>query len=213
MNQPRRPGSLPRHLLSRGFSLGLGALSAPLLPVLARARWFRFLPHRLVRTTPPVGADLIHVLGGARERPTLRVDHGVSLFQLGLAPRLLLTGTGFGIDWAQHNSKRARELGVPEHALLAEASPRSTRAEARVLYELAQRESLRSVILVTEAFHAERATRLFERAVRGTGIRILSCPAGLSTFPPPGWWQDLQTRSLLLGEAARLWLARATGDA
>jgi len=213
MNRPRRPGSLPHHLLSRGFSLGLGALSAPLAPALAHARWFRCLPQRLVRTTPPATADLIHVLGGARDQPHLRVDHGISLFLRGLAPRLLLTGTGFGIDWAQHNHRRARELGVPGHALLAEASPRSTRAEARLLCELARREELRSVIVVTEAFHAERATRLFERAVRGTGIRILSCPADLATFPPPGWWQDLQTRSLLLGEAARLLFARATGDA
>lgn len=213
MNQPRRPGSLPRHLLSRGFSLGLGVLSAPFLPALARSRWFRCLPERLVRTTPPTAADLIHVLGGAREQPHLRVDHGVSLFQRGLAPRLLLTGTEFGIDWAERNSRRARELGVPDHALLADASPRSTRGEARFLSALARRENLRSVMVVTEAFHAERATRLFERAVRGTGIRILSCPADLAAFPPPGWWQDLQTRSLLLGEAARLLLARATGDA
>jgi uncharacterized SAM-binding protein YcdF (DUF218 family) len=140
------------------------------------------------------------------------VDHGVSLFQRGLAPRLLLTGTGFGIDWAEHNSRRARELGVPDHALLADASPRSTLAEAKVLHELARREGLRSVIVVTEAFHAERASRRLEQALQGTGIRVLSCPADLGTFPPPDWWQDLQTRSLLLGEAARLWLARPTGD-
>jgi uncharacterized SAM-binding protein YcdF (DUF218 family) len=200
-------------LLSHGFSLGLGALSAPLVPALARLHWFRFLPHRLVRATPPAAADLIHVLGGARGGPYLRVDHGVSLFQRGLAPRLLLTGTGFRIDWAEQNSRRARQLGVPDRALLADASPGSTRAEAKVLHELARREGLRSVIVVTEAFHAERATRRFEQAVRGTGIRILSCPADLGTFPPPVWWQDLQTRSLLLGEAARLLLIRGTGDA
>jgi len=200
-------------LLSRGFSLGLGALSTPLVPALAHARWFRCLPNRLVRQTSPAAADLIHVLGGARKREYLRVDYGVSLFQRGLAPHLLLTGTGFGIDWAEHNRRRARELGVPEDALLSYASPLSTRAEARLLCELAQREGLRSVILVTEAFHAERSARLFERAVRGTGIRILSCPADLGSYPPPAWWQDLPTRSLLLGEAARLWLARPTGDA
>jgi uncharacterized SAM-binding protein YcdF (DUF218 family) len=200
-------------LLARGFSLGLGALSAPLLPALARARWFRFLPQRLVRQTTPVAADLIHVLGGALDMTRLRVDYGVSLFQRGLAPRLLLTGTGFGINWAEYNSRRARELGVPEDLLLSQASPRSTRAEAKLLRELAQREGLRSVILVTEAFHAERASRLFQRAVRGTGVRILSCPSDLGSYPPPGWWQDLQTRSLLLGEAARLWLARPTEDA
>ena len=202
-----------RHHLSRGFSLGLGAASTPLLPLLGRARWFRGLPQRMLRAVPPERADLIHVLGGGLERPHLRVDHAVALFHRGMAPRLLLTGTGFGIDWARRNGRRARELGVPDEALLLDASPRSTRAEARRLEELARRDGLQSVIVVTEAFHAGRAARLFERAVQGSGVRILSCPADLEDFPPPRWWRNLEMRSLLLGEAARLLVARATGDA
>jgi uncharacterized SAM-binding protein YcdF (DUF218 family) len=202
-----------RHHLSRGFSLGLGAVSAPLLPLLGRARWFRTLPERLLRVTTPAPADLIHVLGGGLDQPQARVDHGVALYQRGLAPRMLLTGTGFGIDWAQRNRGRACELGVPEEALVLDASPRSTRAEARRLRDLAIDEKLRSVIVVTEAFHAGRAARLFEHAVRETEVRILSCPADLQGFPPSRWWQDGRTRSLLLGEAARLLVARATGNA
>jgi uncharacterized SAM-binding protein YcdF (DUF218 family) len=212
-SRPFRLRALMRHAMSRGFSLSLGVLAAPLLPLLSRAPRFRSLPERLLRSSPPGPADLIHVLGGGLDRPDLRVDHGVSLFRRGLAPRLLLTGTGFGIDWSRRNGARARELGVPDGALILDASPRSTRAEARLLGKMALEEELRSVIVVTEAFHAGRAARLCERATAGTGVRILSCPADLDGFPPRRWWQDLHTRSLLLGEAARLLVARTTRDA
>ena len=207
----RRLAPLLRHGLSRGFSLGLGVLSAPLLPVLSRTLWFRSLPGRLLRSVPPAPADLIHVLGGGLGGATTRVEHGVSLFRRGLAPRVLLSGTGFRVDWAHRNRLRALELGVPEEALVLAPGPRSTRAEARMLRDMAEREKLCSVILVTEAFHAGRAARLFERTLEH--VRILSCPADADSFPPQRWWQDRQTRSLLLGEAARLLLARTNGDA
>ena len=56
-------------------------------------------------------------------------------------------------------------------ALALDASPTTTRAEARVLREMARREGLRSVMVVTEAFHAGRAYdpaycyELFRRAI------------------------------------------------
>jgi uncharacterized SAM-binding protein YcdF (DUF218 family) len=211
--QVRSPGPLLRHVLSRGFSLGLGALARPFLPWLTRSHRFRTLPQRLMRVATPAPVDLIHVLGGGLRHPTLRVDHGVALFRRGLAPRLLLTGAGFQLDWAQRNRNRALELGVPESALALDASPTTTRAEARVLREMARREGLRSVMVVTEAFHAGRAARIFERALRPEGVRVLSCPADLGVFPPVEWWGDRQARATVLGEAARLLLARGTGGA
>jgi uncharacterized SAM-binding protein YcdF (DUF218 family) len=117
------------------------------------------------------------------------------------------------MDWAERNRRRALELGVPESALALDSSPTTTRAEARVLRELARREGLRSVMVVTEAFHAGRAARVFEHALRHEGVRVLSCPADLGVFPPAEWWSDRQARSIVLGEAARLLMARGTGGA
>ena len=130
-----------------------------------------------------------------------------------MAPRILLTGTGRGVNWAERNRRRALELGVPEEALILDPDPRSTRAEARRLRFLCARESWDSAIVVTEAFHAGRAARLFDRALHERGVRVLSCPALLPGFPPGRWWQDPRTRSVLLGEAARLLLARTAGNA
>jgi uncharacterized SAM-binding protein YcdF (DUF218 family) len=162
---------------------------------------------------PPAPADLIHVLGGGHAGPTVRIDHAIALFQRGLAPRLLLTGSEWGIDWAARFRQRAVELGVPPSALLLDPAPRSTRQEAACLARLAPSLGARSVILVTEAFHSGRAARLFARTLATTGIRVVSCPASPDGFPPPRWWEEPGLRALVLGEAARLALARAFGSA
>ncbi len=212
-SRPGGPVALLRHGMSRGFSLGLGALSGLFLPILTRTLWFPSLPGRLLRADTPAPSDIIHVLGGGLGSPITRIDQGAALFHLGLAPRILLTGTGNGINWAERNRRRALDLGVPDEALILDPRPRSTRIEARTLKRLCARESWDRVMVVTEAFHAGRAARLFERALHDRGVRVLSCPAELPGFPPGRWWQDMRTRSLLLGEAARLLLARTTGSA
>lgn len=202
-----------RRVVSRGGTLAVGALAVPLLPWLRRRPAFRSLARRLFAAAPPAAADLIHVLGGGHAGPQVRIDHAVSLYRRGLAPRLLLTGSEWRIDWAERNRARARSLGVPDEALWLDPAPRSTREEALALRERAQRDGLRSAILVTEAFHSGRAERLFAHALRGTGTRILSCPCQAGGFPPARWWDEPRLRALILGEAARLCLARALGAA
>jgi len=190
-----------------------GAVARPLLPLLRRVSAFRALASRQLASDPPAPADLIHVLGGGNTGPTVRIDHAVALFQHRLAPRLLLTGSEWGIDWAARSRQRALELGVPATALLLDPAPRSTRQEAACLARLAPSLGARSVILVTEAFHSGRAHRLFTRTLAPAGIRVLSCPAHPDGFPPPRWWDEPGLRALVLGETARLALARACGSA
>lgn len=200
-------------MASRGGSRCIGALCRPLLPWLSRREGFRRLPEHLLVQASPAAADLIHVLGGAQAGPHVRVDHGVDLHLQGLAPRLLLTGSEFGIDWARRNADRALARGVAPSALILDPSPTSTRTEAAVLRRVVARERCGSVLLVTEAFHAGRAARVMERALEGTGVALRSCPAGAACYPPAAWWEDPLQRSLVLGEAARLCLARAMGNA
>ena len=200
-------------IASRGLTRAAGALTRPALPWLSRREGFRTLPQRLLIAASPERADLIHVLGGGLVDDHLRVDRAVELYQRGFAPRMLLTGSEWRIDWAERNARRARDLGVPSSALLLDPVPRTTRAEAAVLRRIVIAEGIRTVLLVTEAFHAGRAVRVMERALRRTGARVRSCPAGSEGFPPDRWWEDPAERALLLGEAARLLLARASGGA
>ena len=200
-------------LISRSANLVLEALARPFLFWLARVEAFRSLPTRLLISDPPAPADLIHVLGGYSSDRNARIDHGIDLFQRGLAPRILLTGTEWGIDWACWNRSRALERGVPPDALQVDPRPLTTRAEARSLRRLVPASSIRSVILVTEAFHAGRAARIFARALRRDGVVVRSCPTSSAGYPPPRWWQDRALRQRFLGEALRLALARAVGGA
>ena len=215
MNQPVGPrtvGRRIRRLASRGLTRIAGAAALPLLPLLSRRRAFRELPARMMVAAEPQPSDLIHVLGGGHSGDYLRVDHGIALFHAGHAPRVLLTGSEWGIDWAERNGRRAVEAGIPESALIREPDPRSTRAEALALRRVADELGVRSVLLVTEAFHAGRAAMLMERALRGTPVELHSCPVPDDGFPPATWWEDASVRALVLGEVARLYLARATGD-
>jgi len=209
----RSPAAALRRVASRGSTLLAGAAVRPLLPLLRRVSAFRALASRQIASDPPAPADLIHVLGGGNAGPTIRIDHAVALFQRGLAPRLLLTGSEWGIDWAARSRQRALELGVPASALLLDPAPRSTRQEAICLARLVPTLGVRSVIVVTEAFHSGRAFRQFTRTLAPAGIRVLSCPARPDGFPPPRWWEEPGLRALVLGEAARLALARAFGSA
>jgi uncharacterized SAM-binding protein YcdF (DUF218 family) len=200
-------------MASRGGSRCIGAICRPLLPWLSRREGFRRLPEQLLVQASPAAADLIHVLGGAQAGPYVRVDHGVDLHLQGLAPRLLFTGCEFGIDWARRNADRALERGVAAAALILDPAPTSTLAEAAALRRVVTQAGCRTVLLVTEAFHAGRAARVMGRALEGTGVELRSCPAGAAGYPPATWWEDPLQRSLVLGEAARLCLARAMGNA
>jgi len=208
---PRSPAAAVRLAASRGSTLLAGAVARPLLPLLRHLASFRGLAARQFASDLPAPADLIHVLGGGHAGPTIRIDQAVALYRRGLAPRLLLTGSEWGIDWAARSAARARALGVPDSALLLHPAPRSTRQEAICLARLAPALGARSVILVTEAFHSGRALRLFARTLAPTGMRVISCPALPDGFPPPRWWEQPGLRALVLGEAARLAVARAFG--
>ena len=202
-----------KRVASRALTRAAGAVARPLVPWLSRRERFRTLPQRLLIAATPESADLIHVLGGGHAGAHLRVDHGIDLYLRGLAPRMLLTGSEWGIDWARSNAERAASRGVPSSALVLDPRPGTTRAEAARLRKIVEENDIRTVLLVTEAFHAGRAARIMERALRDTGARVRSCPADAAGFPHRRWWEDPTQRALVLGEAARLFLARATGGA
>jgi uncharacterized SAM-binding protein YcdF (DUF218 family) len=122
------------------------------------------------RAAPEGRFDAIVVLGcrvseGGRPSPALarRAHHAASLFHEGRAPRVVLTG-GVG-DHAPSEARVAAgvllERGVPESALVLEERSTSTRENARFARALAT--EARRVLLVTDGFHALRATRVFLR--------------------------------------------------
>ena len=126
-----------------------------------------------------VASDAIVVLGGSISASGMlglesqrRIDRAIELYQLGLAPVLVLLGPGKegGPTEAEVRAARARLRGIPADAILTEMRARTTREEAARVKALLQPRGARTILLVTNAGHLARARPLFEHAgfdVRG----------------------------------------------
>ncbi len=110
--------------------------------------------------------DAIVVLGAAqydgRPSPQLaaRLDQVVALWPRGLAPIVFVTGGKQPADRFTEAEASARylvERGVPESALLFENEGQSTYESLETVAEMLHERGLRSVLLVTDPFHALRS--------------------------------------------------------
>jgi len=129
--------------------------------------------------------------GKLSEATVARVQHGVRLFEQGLAPRLILSGG----RWAPHRpacaprmEALARELGVPPGAIIVENQSTRTAENAREVARLLRGEGSPSVLLVTGPLHMRRAKLCFEKA----GVRVSCAPA-----PDTGHRSSLSTKEVL----------------
>ena len=148
---------------------------------------FTPLPNLLARslaTGPGIApADAIVVLSGGTPWPTGALDsvslrravNGIVLYQSGLAPLLVFSGS-HGEGPRSETTLRAdlaRRCGVSGNAILTDSWASSTRDEGRRMQSLLRPHGVRRILLVTDAQHMARAKRLFERE----GFEVLAAPA------------------------------------
>lgn len=123
-------------------------------------------------------ADAVVVLGGGgihwdgqlSEASLRRVRHGIGLFQQGLAPLLVLSGSR-GETAAR--AELARSVGITPHSIIIEDRARTTREEALRLAEILHPLGLRSLLLVVDAQGSRRAAAVFT----ALGFDVLPAPA------------------------------------
>ncbi len=150
-------------------------------------------------------ADAIVVLGAAqyagRPSPVLksRLDHAITLYHRGMAPRLVVTG-GVGVgdttSEAAVSRRYAAKRGVPDSALLSEEHGRTTTESLRAVAALAEREGMERVILVSDPFHMLR-------------LRILAGRLGLTAHTSPTRTSPIEASrhkrwSYVLGESVKV---------
>jgi uncharacterized SAM-binding protein YcdF (DUF218 family) len=125
-----------------------------------------------IRDTPPEPRDAIIVLGAPLAAAGAlsaileeRVAAAAALYHAGGAPRVVTSG---GIT---HGAPRAEAAALAEGLraagvadVLVEARSQSTRENARYCAELLAPLGVHTVWIVTQPFHARRATLLFNRA-------------------------------------------------
>jgi uncharacterized SAM-binding protein YcdF (DUF218 family) len=170
----------------------------------------------------PETADLAIVFGSADDDEAFRrVRRAAELYHAGLVPRLLLTGgdpARRGQSEAERMAEVAAAAGVPVAALALETQSRTTWENALLcrqwlerqglLAGLAGQAGLRTVLLVSAAWHLRRA-RLIVQAVFQAEVRIRwvcvasrgGCEADTWTSRPE-WRGLVEVEWWLLHEAA-----------
>jgi uncharacterized SAM-binding protein YcdF (DUF218 family) len=155
---------------------------------------------RLDRAQP---AEAIVVLGAAqyvgRPSPVLRarLDHAISLFRQGLAPRLILTGgqgEGDTTSEAAVSRKYALRKGVPDTAIMLEREGRTTSESLRAVAALMHAHRLDKAILVSDPFHMFRLYILARRF----GLTAYTSPTPTSPISanPSEQWKYVFSESM-----------------
>lgn len=116
-------------------------------------------------------SDVIIVLGTAIEngKPSSvfkeRINHGIYLYNKGVAKKLLFTG-GFGKGQNQTESSVAKEYaiskGIPDSVIIIEEKSKSTYENFKEAKLIMDSLSLKSALIVSDPFHMKRAMAFAE---------------------------------------------------
>ena len=166
----------------------------------------------LIVDTPLNQADVIVVLSGSSVY-TERTHRAAEYYRQGLGQRILLTNDNLRGEWSSSEQRnpffyeRARDnlllLGVPEDRVEVIPQPvTNTYDEAEALRQNAVAHGLRSLLVVTSAYHSRRALWTLERVFGGTGIAISlqSVETGEQTPSPFTWWLHFRGWRMVVGE-------------
>lgn len=120
------------------------------------------------------------------DRPE-RLIEGARLVRSGRAHWLVVAGGSGDPEWqeareADFLARFAQELGVPADRILVERDSRTTAEDAKYTAELLRSRGIRSLFLVTSAFHLPRALGCFRKA----GLNPVPYPVDFRATPSFG---------------------------
>ena len=183
--------------------------------------WLFFAPvfaKVLIVGKPLEKADAILVLGGSSTYIE-RTNAAAELFKKGIAPKILLTDDGEKAGWSKTEKRNPPYVelaranltsnGVPlENIEILQPEVSGTIYEARVLAEKAKTDNLRSVLIVTSAYHTRRSlqtfTRHFAEIALPAEFGVFGVPPGFQTPTPLWWWLSPRGWSLVAGEYVKI---------
>jgi len=140
-------------------------------------------------------ADAIVAISGGDT--SARTAQAIQLYKDGWAEFLVFSGAALdksGPSNAEAMRRQALGAGVPSVAILVDETSETTKQNAANTTNLFERRNIRSVILVTSAYHQRRAGLEFGQRA-GTAIRIVNHPVQSDNqwsqwwwTTPTGWW-------------------------
>jgi uncharacterized SAM-binding protein YcdF (DUF218 family) len=148
---------------------------------------FSFPQQILCVESGDVHADALVVLGGGFGD---RAARAAELFQQGVAPRVIVSGTGD----CTINMQLLRNAGVPVSAIQLESRSKTTRENAEFSVSLLRADGVRRAIIVTSWYHSRRALSCFRHYA--PEIKFYSRPSYFnyahSTWSRAGVWRDVR---------------------
>ena len=158
----------------------------------------------LMVSAPLDSADAIVVLSGSSTYVE-RTHKAAELYRQGRAPLVLLTDDHMRGGWSSAQQRnpyfveRATEelikQGIPaEKIRIVPGMASGTHEEAILIKDYASAQGLRSLLVVTSAYHSRRALRTLRQTFLDTGTTIGLEPVlpGSQTPPPAYWWLQFQ---------------------
>ena len=172
---------------------------------------------RLLITEAPLDhADAIVVLSGSANYRE-RAREAARLLLEGRSQRILITNDNQRGPWSspdqqnlffyERSLNEIQKAGVPANRIEVLMQPvASTHEEAELVRQYANEHGLRSVLVVTSAYHSRRALWVFSRLFRNTGVSVglVSVRPGYQSPGPATWWLSMRGWKLVPTEYIKM---------
>jgi uncharacterized SAM-binding protein YcdF (DUF218 family) len=143
-----------------------------------------------------------------------RTNRAAQLWQEGRGTMIVVMNDGLQGGWSQSEQRtpfyferaigELRRQGVAAESirLLPDVVPGGTYGEAVHVRQYVRTHGLRSVLVVTSAYHSRRTLWTFQRVFDGSGVAVGVAPAapGQQTPPRATWWLYPSGWRIVLGE-------------
>lgn len=186
----------------------LRSLESPALALPAAPGTIPGKPQAIVILGAGLDAEAPEYGGDTANRTTLqRLRHGARLHRRTGLPLLVSGGRPFGSRLSEADTMRdALQADFQVELRWIEPDSRNTRENAELSRAVLARASIDRILLVTHAWHMQRAQRAFERA----GFIVVPAPTGFASLTPvPLAWVPNASALLDTRVALREWLGEA----
>jgi len=158
--------------------------------------WLPAIGHWLAYPAAAHPAEVIAVYGGAGDR----TDHGINLYQHGLAPELWHTGyANRRTSVVAHLLKRHLPLDtvhfLPSH---------NTWEDGQAIATLAKQRHIQRILVVTSWYHSRRAMCAIKTQLAGSDVEVYYDVSPSHGSGPDNWWQSATSRRQVVNELAKL---------
>ena len=134
---------------------------------------------------------------------SLRTLKAIEIFKSVSAKKLIFSGANSDPKIpsdARQMSNLARESGIIQDQILLEEQAQNTHQNAQFTAKIIKQNGYKRVILTTSKYHQARAKLEFEKALKGSGVEVISAPALNDPDWNEFWWVKLRGWYLSMSE-------------